>query len=141
MDLTPFYTTASGEDDTRSGGGRAPGLGPQHGLEHLARRAGREAVPHLDDAGALVGGQVVPRPGGDLVGRGGCPRLEDDHGLDLLAVAGVGDADHRGLGHGGVAVQDLLDLAGVDVVSITYDQVFFSVDDAVGAVVVVGAEV
>ena len=48
----------------------------------------------------------------------------------------MGNADHGALVHGGVLVEDLLDLPGIDVVAAPNDQLLLAVDDEVVAVVV-----
>ena len=59
----------------------------------------------------------------------------DDGGEDL-AVALVGDAEHRGVDHGGVQVQHVFDLAGVDVDAVAEHHVGHAVGDVQVAVVV-----
>ena len=48
--------------------------------------------------------------GRDFVGAGAAARLRDDHGADQLRPALVGQADTMRFRHGGVELQDLLDL-------------------------------
>ena len=60
-------------------------------------------------------GHLLLTPGDDLLRSDGGTGLEDDEGLDLLAVAGVRDADHGGQADRGMRDEDFLDLAGVDV--------------------------
>src|SRR6266498_3159839 len=55
--------------------------------------------------------------------------LEDDPGADRLAVALVGDADHLHVLDRRMRVQELLDLARVDVLAAADDHVLDSADD------------
>ena len=53
----------------------------------------------------------------------GTPGLRTTYALTDLAEVGVGDADHDGVGHGGVPVEDLLDVARVDLLAADVDHV------------------
>ena len=92
-------------------------------------------------ARVLVGGDPVADECDDLGGVGAGAGFERDRGTDLLAEALVRDAEHGGLGHRGVLVDDLLDLAGVDVEPAADDQVLLAVHDGEVAVGVDGADV
>ena len=74
-----------------------------------------KAVGELDVAGDLVVGDGSPAVVLDVLFGGGGAVLQLDPGHDLLAVAHVGHADHLDLHDVGVGVEELLDLAGVDV--------------------------
>src|SRR5262245_60525444 len=84
-------------------------------LEDLARRALGEGVDEPDVTRVLVGRDARLDVVAQLGRGGGRARLERDRGPDLLAERVVRDADHGRLEHGGVLVDDLLDLARVDI--------------------------
>src|SRR3954454_9448286 len=105
-------------------------------LEDLARRAHGERVDEVDDARVLVGGHALLGEGADGVRVGLRAVLEDDRRRDLLAHLLVRHADDRGLRDRGVLVEDLLDLARVDVVAAADDHVLLAVDDEEVAVLV-----
>src|SRR3954462_13629221 len=105
-------------------------------LEDLAGRALGELVHEPDLARVLVAGDLLLHEALELVGGDVLPLLEDHGGADLLAHRLVGHADHRGLEHALVLVEDLLDLARVDVVAAADDQLLLAVDDEEVAVLV-----
>ena len=98
-------------------------------------------VDEPDLARVLVGGDLVLDELAQLFGARLGAVLERDRGADLLAVLVVGHAEHRGLAHGRVLVEDLLDLARVDVVAAADDHVLLAVDDEEVAVLVDGRHV
>ena len=114
----------------------------QLALQDLAGRALRQLVDDLDDPRVFVGGEPLLAEG-----RSARPAValasgfERDDGLDLFAVALVGDADHRGLDDGFVLVEHFLDLARIDVEAAAQDHVLLAVDDPIAAVVVAVADV
>ena len=63
-------------------------------------------------------------------------RAQGDEGDRLLAEHVVRAADHGGLQHGGVAVEDVLDLLRIDVLAAPDDHVLDPVDQDQVAVVV-----
>src|SRR5579884_914859 len=65
---------------------------------------------------------------------GALPDLDPGH--ELLAVLGVGHADHLDVAHVGVGVEELLDLPGVDVLPAPDDHVLDAADDVDVAVLV-----
>ncbi len=109
-------------------------LGDAH-LSHLdlANLAGDGHRELVDDAHVprdlLVGDTAAAEgPHGRGV-EGGRTGAQADPGHQLLAVAVVGHADDRHVLDVGVAVEELLDLAGVDVLAAPDDQVLDAPDD------------
>ena len=123
--------------------GRWPGLRggpvPEHVLEHLAGGVERQRVHDLHDPGDLVIGHFVPAPFDDVVTRD-VPG-HDDEGHAHLPEPLVGDADHRGLLHGGMAQQRVLDLGRVGVEAPDDEHVLDATHDAEPAGLVQLAEV
>src|SRR3954454_14535718 len=105
-------------------------------LEDLARGALGQLVEEPQPARVLVGGHALLDEVAHVVLAGVLTVLEHDRGADLLAHLLVGHRDHGGLGHGGVLVEDLLDLARIDVVAAADDHVLLAVDDEEVAVLV-----
>src|ERR1022692_2891465 len=95
--------------------------------------------PHLTRV--LVGGDPLLHERPQLVRGRGRSRLDRDGGADLLAQLVMGDPDDSGLGDRRVLVQDLLDLARVDVVAAANDQLLLAVHDEEVAVLVHPGEV
>ena len=62
--------------------------------------------------GSLNAASVRTQAFDQILGRAGDARLADDVGLHDLAAVRVGHADDDGVGHGGVAEDQLLDVAG-----------------------------
>ena len=91
-----------------------------------------------DPPRVLVGGDALLDERDDLGGVGAGAGFERDRGADLLAEALARDAEHGGLRDGGVLVDDLLDLAGVDVEPAADYQVLLAVHDGEAAVGVDG---
>src|SRR4051812_47432316 len=139
--------SGAGSDPARRGP-RAGGAGAATGLpcrllgdgdlalEDLARRGLRQLVQEPDPARILVGGDAVLDERADLLGARLLPWLQHDGRRDLLAHRLVGHADHRRLGDRRVLVQDLLDLARIDVVAAADDHVLLAVDDEEVAILV-----
>jgi hypothetical protein len=71
----------------------------------------------------------------------GLAGLEHDPGADLLAVLRVGHAEHLHVLHLGVAVQEFLDLARVDVLAAADQHVLDAADDVAIALGVDGGQV
>src|SRR5262249_30794355 len=69
-------------------------------------------------------------------GVAGAPRLWVPGGPDFLAQFPLRDSDHRGLGDGGMLVEDLFALARVHVVPAADDQVLLPVDDEEVAILI-----
>ena len=65
----------------------------------------------------------------------------DDGGADVLTQRVVGHSEHGGLADTRVGVEDLLDLARVDVISAADDEVLLAVDDEQVAVPVDGGDI
>src|SRR5215210_2852925 len=105
-------------------------------LEDLPRRSLGQLVHEPDRARVLVGRDLLLDVRPQLVHVDVLAVLEGDGGRDLLAELVVWHADHRHLGHRGVLVEHLLDLARVDVVAAADDQVLLAVDDEEVAVLV-----
>src|SRR5690606_1632396 len=87
----------------------------QRNLPHLVAAGLGQAVPDLYRRRLLVRGQALPAEGDDFLRRCRLSCAQRDHRLDRLAPALVRDADDRGLEDRWMPVQDLLDLARVDV--------------------------
>jgi hypothetical protein len=90
----------------------------QHTLDELARRGPRQLIDEVERSWALEGGQSLAAVAGQLVGQIDARRdLGDelDDRLDLLAEVGVGNAEHGDVEDGGMAEEDVFDLARVDV--------------------------
>src|SRR5580704_17462299 len=83
----------------------------------LARDGHRELGHELDVARDLVMGDLALAERADLLGSRGLAGLQLDPGADLLAVARIGHADHLDVLDLGMAVEKLLDLAGIDVLA------------------------
>ncbi len=82
-------------------------------------------------AGHLVIGHLVTRPGHELLAERSDVGAGPDHheGAAHLTHALVGHADHRRLGHGGVAEQGALDLGRVGVEAADDEHVLLAVGD------------
>src|SRR5580692_9576222 len=95
----------------------------QFGLQHLAVIVFRQRLDIAVPPGPLEPGDVVeaePVERGILHGR---TRARDDKGDDLLAPFRMRPADHRRLDDIGMAQQNLLDLARIDVAAAADDHV------------------
>ena len=112
---------------------------PEDVLEHLAGGVEGQRVDDLHDAGDLVIGHFVPAPFDDVVTRD--VLRDDDEGHAHLTQPVVGDADHRGLLHGGMPQQRVLDLGGVGVEAADDEHVLDPTHDAEPAGLVDLAEV
>src|SRR6185437_1987987 len=98
--------------------------GYQLALQHLAARIGRERVYEDHLLGPLVVGEILAAAAErvDAAFRQ-CRVVAHDEGGDDAAPFLVRQADHGGLADAGVAVENLLDLARVDVFAARYDHV------------------
>src|SRR3954463_13959614 len=105
-------------------------------LEDLAGRPLRQIVHEPDVTWVFVGGDALLDERAQVPRRRPGPGLERDRRPDLLAEGLVRDADHRRLADVRVLVDDLLDLARVDVEAAADDDVLLAVDDVVVAIVV-----
>src|SRR4051794_14197665 len=105
-------------------------------LEDLARGALGQLVEEPHAARVLVRRDALLDEIAHVVLARVLAVLEHDRGADLLPHLLVGHSDHGGLGDGGVLVEDLLDLARVDVVAPADDHVLLAVDDEEVAVLV-----
>src|ERR1035437_5734072 len=110
-------------------------------LHDLPRRPLGQPLDHVHGARVLVGRNPLLDEGDQLLGIDGLARLGRDHGVDLLAEFLVGHPDDGGLGHLGMHVDDLLDLARVDVEAAADDQLLLAIDDEEEAFVVDVADV
>src|SRR6266508_6711058 len=117
-------------------------LAPQLVLEDLAEGVARQGLQVADQPGALEGGQPPARERQQLlrVGRVGPVGGDDEGGDDLAPLLG-GDADHRDLGDARMLQQQLLHLAGVDVVAAGDDQLLAAAFDTQVAALIEAAEV
>jgi len=93
-----------------------------------------QGVDEPDPPRVLVGRDPATHELPDLVRIG--RTFRHNRRPNLLTQLGVRDADDHGRGDRRVLVEDLLDLAGVDVVPASDDQVFSPVDDEVVTVLV-----
>src|SRR5437660_2608101 len=136
--------TAGGESDAGRRGmstGRRPPLlvdlplasGPvrlaQLELLQLARGRARERVAELDRRRTLVVRHARPTERDQVVRARRRPRPQHDQRLDRLAPFLVGDADHRGLGHGRMLIEAVLHLDRGDVLAAGDDHVLLPVGD------------
>src|SRR5690349_3787704 len=110
-------------------------------LEDLVGGVLGQCVAELHRPGVLVRGDPLLDVLDELGLRGYPTGPQRDVCLHLLPEPGVRDADDGGFGDGRVGVQDVLDLAGVDVVAAADDEVLLAVDDEHEAVLVDEAEV
>src|SRR4051794_27425863 len=98
-------------------------------LEDLPGRPLRQLVDEEHLPGVLVGGDLLLAVVAQLLGGGLVTLLQGHDGDHLLAELGVRHPDHRRLGDRGMLVEDLLDLARIDVVAGADDHVLLAVDD------------
>src|SRR2546421_8419665 len=110
-------------------------------LLDLAGHRHGELVDELDVAGDLEVGDLAPAELPELLRCGGGVLPEPDPGHDLFAVLGVGNANDLYVAHVGVRVEELLDLARVDVLASANDHVLDPADDVDVAVLVHGGQV
>src|SRR5659263_285624 len=103
--------------------------------------AASDVYKRQDLAWVLVRRHLLFAVDDHLVRRRTRSRLERYKGHDLFAEPLVRAADDGGLGDGGVGVEDLLDLARVDVVAAADDQILLPVDDEQEVLVVLIAQV
>src|SRR5260370_28754933 len=109
--------------------------------QDLADRALAQRVHEADVVRALEAGQAALAERADLSGGRPLAAPEHDEREHALPHQLILHADHRGLGHLGVGVEDLFDLARVDVESAADDQVLLALDDEEEAVLVGPAHV
>ena len=69
------------------------------------------------------------------------PAVEDDTGLDALAIARARTCERRGLDHVGVGIEGLVDLARGDVFAALDDQLLQAAGDEDVAVLIHAAEI
>src|SRR5690606_12200662 len=105
-------------------------------LLDLAGHGHREAVDEADVARDLVVRDLALAVLAHLVLGQALALAQDDPGAQLLAEALVGDADHLHVEHLGVSVEELLDLARVDVLAAADHHVLDAADDVAEALVV-----
>src|SRR5699024_4948037 len=124
---------------TASGSGVSDPLAflPQFDLADLARDRHREGLPHLDiardlEVGELAGAEFAHFLGAERVE----PLLEDHPRHELFAVLLIGHADDLDVADGRVVVEELLDLARVDVLAAADDHVLDAPGDVDVAVIV-----
>jgi hypothetical protein len=98
-------------------------------LLRLAGHRDRQLLHEADVARHLVVRDLVAAEGADLVLGAGLCRLGDDPGAQLLAVARSGTPKTCTSCHLGVAEQELLDLARVDVLAAADHHVLHAADD------------
>src|SRR5215469_14401755 len=113
----------------------------QLGLQHLAVIVLGQRLREAIIAGALEAGDVVEAQPVERLARDFCTRPRYDKGDDFLAPFGVWTPDDRSLGNVGVAQQDLLDLARIDVAAAADDHVLGAVTQGQKPVFVEAAEI
>ena len=116
-------------------------LRAQHEFLHLAGDRGREAVDEADVARDLVVGDAAVAEGADLGLGGGGAVLEHDRGAQLLAELLVRHAEALHVLDRWVGVEELLDLAGIDVLAAADHHVLDPADDVAEALGVDDGEV
>src|SRR5690242_20379546 len=119
----------------------ADGLLAHHELLDLAGDGHREVRHELDVARDLVVGDLALAELADLLGRRALAVAQLDPGADLLAVLRIGHADHLHVLHLGMPVEELLDLARIDVLAAPDHHVLQAADDVDVALLIHGGEV
>src|SRR5436190_1854971 len=121
---------------SRASGGLLPAQAEllYHLLAHqelldLAGHRRRKAVDELDIARDLVMGDLALAEGADLLGARRLAVAQANPSAELLAVAWVGDADDLNVLDLRVAVEELLDLARIDVLAAADHHVLDPADD------------
>src|SRR5436190_13251376 len=121
---------------SRASGGLLPAQAEllYHLLAHqelldLAGHRRRKAVDELDVARDLVMGDLSLAEGADLLGARRLAVAQANPGAELLAVARVGDADDLHILDLRVAVEELFDLARIDVLAAADHHVLDPADD------------
>src|SRR5271166_2450057 len=109
--------------------------------QYLAGGALRQARHQPDKPRVLVRRHLLPGECAQFRGRGDCAPLERHGGTDLLAEFVMQDPDHGNLGDRRVLIQDLLDLARIDIEPAADDHVLLPVDNVEVAILVDSAEV
>src|SRR5947208_1174774 len=107
----------------------ADGLLAHHEFLDLAGDGHREGIDELDVARDLVVGDLALAELADLLGGRLLAVMQLDPGADLLAVLLVRHADHLHVLHLEMAVQELLDLARIDVLAAPDHHVLEPADD------------
>src|SRR3989337_2729861 len=110
-------------------------------LADLAGDGHGELVDDLEVARHLVVGDLAPAEGLEAGERELVALPQPHPGADLLAVLGIGHADDLHVSDGWVGVEELLDLARVDVLAAPDDHVLDAPRDGEVALVVEDAEV
>src|SRR5690348_14757071 len=114
---------------------------PHHKLLHLAGDGHGEGIDEFDVAGYFVMRDLAFAEGLDLLGAGAFAGFELDPGAKLLAVFLIGHAHNLHRFHLGMAEEELLDLAGIDVLATADHHVLDAADDVEVPVLVHGGEV
>src|SRR6185437_9832593 len=110
-------------------------------LLRLAGRGEREVGDESDMARHLVMRDLTLAEGGDLLGAGALPGLEHDPGADLLAEARIGHAEDLRRLDLGMAEEEILDLARIDVLAAADQHVLDPPDDVAIALGVDGGKI
>src|SRR3954469_944527 len=93
-------------------------------LLHLSRNGQRKLVDEANVGSDLVVSDTVTAEVADVVLRACFARSWADPGTQFLPHSLVGYADHLGVGYFGVRVQEVLDLARVDILAASDHHVF-----------------
>ena len=109
-------------------------------LAYLVGDGARELFDDLDVVRNLVMGDLPPAKFAKVLGRQAGAGAGNNPGGNDFAVLGIGQADHRRLGHGGVVAKKLFDLWRVDILAASYDQFLAAPHDPVIAVVLTTGE-
>src|SRR5947209_2367897 len=129
LSLRPPRSNVSVRRGIAHEGSPAAAVSAQLALEDLARRVARELIHENDVAGHLVARQV----GAHMVLQLGCadlaPRVKADEGTQPLAELLVTDADDRHLTDPREPGEQILDLAGEDVLTAGHDHVVVAAID------------
>src|SRR5207247_983392 len=116
-------------------------LVPHHKLLHLAGHGQGHLVDKADVARDLVMGDLVAAELADVVFGGACARLGHDPRAYFFAILRVRHAEYLDRLDLGVAEQEFLDLARVDVLAAADQHVLHAADDIAVAFVVDGGQV
>src|SRR5437660_170125 len=107
----------------------------------LAGDAERQAVDNVNLARHLKRRQQVIEKGDQLRRGGGGAGVEDDGGADILAQPWMRYGEGRGLAHGRMTQQRLLDVVGRDLLAAAIDDFLGAADDGEDTLLVDQAEI
>ncbi len=96
---------------------------------HLAGHRHREVIDEFDVAGDLKMRDLSLAEFADFLRRRGFTFFQADPGAQLLAIFGIGHANHLDVGNFGMGVQEFLNLAGINVFAAADHHVLDAADD------------